>query len=99
MTSDLIISDSGGIQEEAPHLGTPLLVPRCNTERPEAIATGFVRLVAVDERGIVNAALAALSTRRRTPVPIDADAPFGGGVAAQRIVGALRNTMLERAIA
>src|SRR5207253_379699 len=52
----LIISDSGGIQEEAPHLGTPLLVPRGNTERPEAIATGFVRLVAVDEHAIIAAA-------------------------------------------
>jgi UDP-N-acetylglucosamine 2-epimerase (non-hydrolysing) len=99
MASDLIISDSGGIQEEAPHLGTPLLVPRCNTERPEAIATGFVRLIAVDEHGIVNAALAALSTERKTPVPIDADAPFGAGDAAQRIVTVLRTLMLERAIA
>jgi len=99
MASDLIISDSGGIQEEAPHLGTPLLVPRCNTERPEAIATGFVRLVAVDEHGIVNAALAALSMERKAPVPIDDDAPFGAGDAARRIVKALRTTMLERAIA
>ena len=99
MRSALIISDSGGIQEEAPHLGTPLLVPRCNTERPEAIATGFVRLVAVDERGIVNAAQAALSAERKQPVPIDRDAPFGAGDAAQRIVRALRTTMLERAIA
>ena len=98
-SSALIISDSGGIQEEAPHLGTPLLVPRCNTERPEAIATGFVRLIAVDEHGIVNAAEAALSAARRTPIPIDADAPFGAGDAAQRIVNVLRKTMLERAVA
>jgi UDP-N-acetylglucosamine 2-epimerase (non-hydrolysing) len=98
-SSALIISDSGGIQEEAPHLGTPLLVPRCNTERPEAIATGFVRLIAVDEHGIVNAAEAALSAERRTPIPIDADAPFGAGDAAQRIVSVLRKTMLERAVA
>jgi len=95
----LIISDSGGIQEEAPHLGTPLLVPRCNTERPEAIATGFVRLIAVDEHGIVNAAQAALAAQRKLPVPIDADAPFGAGDAAQRIATVLRMPMLERAIA
>src|SRR5450755_628837 len=44
----LIISDSGGVQEEAPHLGTPLLVPRCNTERPESIETGFVQLIPID---------------------------------------------------
>jgi UDP-N-acetylglucosamine 2-epimerase len=76
-----------------------LLVPRCNTERPEAIATGFVRLVAVDEHGIVGAAQAALSAPRRTPMPIDVDAPFGAGDAAHRIVKVLRSTMLERAIA
>jgi UDP-N-acetylglucosamine 2-epimerase (non-hydrolysing) len=99
LSSALIISDSGGIQEEAPHLGTPLLVPRCNTERPEAIDTGFVRLVAVDEHGIVNAADAALSANRKAPIPIDSAAPFGGGDAARRIVGILRATMLERAIA
>ena len=98
-SSALIISDSGGIQEEAPHLGTPLLVPRCNTERPEAIDTGFVRLVAVDERGIVNAAEAALSAMRKPPIPIDAAAPFGAGDAARRIVGVLRSALLERAIA
>jgi UDP-N-acetylglucosamine 2-epimerase (non-hydrolysing) len=99
MESSLIISDSGGIQEEAPHLGTPLLVPRCNTERPEAIATGFVRLVAVDERLLVAAAQAALDTPRERPVPIDRDAPFGAGDAAQRIARILRTTMMERAIA
>jgi UDP-N-acetylglucosamine 2-epimerase (non-hydrolysing) len=97
--SALIISDSGGIQEEAPHLGTPLLVPRCNTERPEAIATGFVRLVAVDERMIVTAAQAALATPRARAVPIDGNAPFGAGDAAQRIASVLRTAMIERAIA
>ena len=95
----LVISDSGGIQEEAPHLGTPLLVPRCNTERPEAIATGFVKLIAVDEHGIVNAAQAALAAERKKPLPIDGDAPFGAGDAAQRIATVLRTAMLERAIA
>jgi len=95
----LIISDSGGIQEEAPHLGTPLLVPRCNTERPEAIATGFVRLVAVDEHAIIAAAQTALAKRRSTPLAIDRNAPFGAGDAAQRIVGILRTALLERAIA
>jgi len=84
--ASLIVSDSGGIQEEAAHLGTPLLVPRSNTERPEAIATGFVRLVQVDEDTLVAAACAALDAPRRRRLPIDAAAPFGAGDAGLRIV-------------
>ena len=82
----LIISDSGGIQEEAAHLGTPLLVPRCNTERPEALATGFVRLVRNDEDTIVNAALETLDAPRRDALPFDEHAPYGAGSAAHAIV-------------
>jgi UDP-N-acetylglucosamine 2-epimerase (non-hydrolysing) len=95
----LIVSDSGGIQEEAPHLGTPLLVPRSNTERPEGIATGFVSLVPVDEDAIVDAALAALAGPRRRAIPIDERAPFGAGDAAQRIVAVLDAAIVERACA
>ena len=95
----LIISDSGGIQEEAPHLGTPLLVPRCNTERPESIATGFVQLVAADETTIVASALAALGAPRVRPLPFDDAAPFGDGDAAPRIVTILEATVAERACA
>jgi UDP-N-acetylglucosamine 2-epimerase (non-hydrolysing) len=92
----LIISDSGGIQEEAPHLGTPLLVPRNNTERPEGLATGFVELVRVDETAIVDAACAALARPRERALPIDHDAPFGAGDAAQRIVAVLETTIAAR---
>src|SRR5207249_5439803 len=60
----LLISDSGGLQEEAPHLGVPLLVPRSNTERPEGLETGFVRLVAMDQTSVVLAALEMLATPR-----------------------------------
>jgi len=95
----LIISDSGGVQEEAPHLGTPLLVPRCNTERPEGIATGFVNLVRVDESAIVAAAHAALLSPKAPAVPIDGNAPFGAGDAAQRIVKVLEARVMERACA
>ena len=95
----LIISDSGGIQEEAPHLGTPLIVPRCNTERPEAIATGFVQLVEVDEHAIVAAACSALAAPRKTPLAIDERAPFGAGDAAMRIVKILEPIIVERAYA
>ena len=88
----LIVSDSGGIQEEAPHLGVPLLVPRANTERGESLATGFVRLVAVDRERIVEAALALLAAPRRAPVPFDAQAPYGAGDAAARIVAVLERS-------
>ena len=89
----LIISDSGGIQEEAPHLGTPLLVPRRNTERPESIATGFVQLIPIDRDAIVRAALDMLMSPRHPPMPIDERAPFGGGNAAPRIVRVLETTL------
>jgi UDP-N-acetylglucosamine 2-epimerase (non-hydrolysing) len=90
----LIISDSGGVQEEAPHLGTPLLVPRCNTERPECLATGFVELAAADRAILVRQALHSLDRPRAPPIPIDAAAPFGSGDAALRIL-----RVIERAVA
>jgi len=98
-TAGLIISDSGGIQEEAPHLGTPLLVPRANTERPECLATGFVRLTPIDEDAIVGYARAMLTAPRRAPIDIDANAPFGDGHAATRIAVVLEAALRLRAYA
>jgi UDP-N-acetylglucosamine 2-epimerase (non-hydrolysing) len=95
----LIISDSGGVQEEAPHLGTHLLVPRCNTERPEGIETGWVKLVRADSRAILEAALEKLAAPTMRPVPIDAHAPFGDGNAADRIVDVVEQTLLQQAYA
>ncbi len=94
-TAALVISDSGGIQEEAPHLGVPLLVPRSCTERPECVATGFVQLVGIDHDAIVEAATAMLAAPRRPALPFDRHAPFGAGDAAQRIVAVLANVMAE----
>lgn len=91
----LVISDSGGIQEEVPHLGVPLLVPRSCTERPEGIATGFVRLVNVDREAIVREALALLEAPRRAPIPFDQRAPFGDGAAAMRIVDVLEAALAD----
>ncbi len=85
----LVISDSGGIQEEVPHLGVPLLVPRSSTERPECVATGFVRLVSVDREAIVREALAMLEVPRTGALPFDHNAPFGDGAAAERIIDVL----------
>lgn len=91
----LVISDSGGIQEEVPHLGVPLLVPRSCTERPEGVATGFVRLVNVDRDEIVREALALLAAPRRAPLPFDHAAPFGDGTAAKRIVDVLEAALAD----
>jgi UDP-N-acetylglucosamine 2-epimerase (non-hydrolysing) len=90
----LVISDSGGVQEEIPHLGTPLLVPRTNTERPESIATGFVRLVAADRDLLVSLALELLAAPRRAPLPFDRHAPYGAGDAGQRIAEILESQCL-----
>ncbi len=95
----LIISDSGGVQEEAPHLGTPLLVPRCNTERPECLATGFVELVAADRAILVRQAVRALDRPRAPATPIDAAAPFGSGDAASRILRVIELSIARRAAA
>jgi UDP-N-acetylglucosamine 2-epimerase (non-hydrolysing) len=92
----LMISDSGGVQEEVPHLGTPLLVPRSCTERPEAIDTGFVQLVPVDRDAILGAALEALAVPRKPPLPFDSNAPYGDGCAANRIVRVLEASLSVR---
>jgi UDP-N-acetylglucosamine 2-epimerase (non-hydrolysing) len=84
--ADLILTDSGGIQEEVASLGTPVLVMRERTERPEAIDVGVAELVGTDPDTIVARALHALDTpRRRAPVAN----PFGDGRASARIVTAL----------
>ena len=93
----LIISDSGGVQEEAPHLGTHLLVPRSNTERPEGIETGWVQLVRADRDAILDAALERLAAPTMRPVPIDELAPFGDGNAADKIVDVVEQTLLQHA--
>ncbi|MGE5617222.1 MAG: UDP-N-acetylglucosamine 2-epimerase [Bacillota bacterium] len=89
----LIISDSGGIQEEAPHLGTPLLVPRSNTERPEALATGFVKLVPTEPGALVKVACQMLDTAARPPLPIDERAPYGAGEATKRLLGHIQESL------
>jgi UDP-N-acetylglucosamine 2-epimerase (non-hydrolysing) len=96
-TAALMISDSGGVQEEAPHLGTHLLVPRCNTERPESIDTGWVELVRADRAAIVEAALSKLDAPRARAVPIDANAPYGDGYAAQKIVAIVEQALVGAA--
>jgi UDP-N-acetylglucosamine 2-epimerase (non-hydrolysing) len=81
----LAITDSGGIQEEAPYLGTPILVARENTERPETLALGFASLVPVHVDEIVRAARALLAAPRSQAIAFDAQAPYGDGCAGIRI--------------
>ena len=88
MRSDLILTDSGGVQEEAPFLGKPVLVMRNLTERPEALKTGLVALVGTDAQRIAAAAMARLSNTKNGLVT-EGISPYGDGYAAQRIVDSL----------
>jgi UDP-N-acetylglucosamine 2-epimerase (non-hydrolysing) len=83
--STLAITDSGGIQEEAPYLGTPILVVRENTERPESVALGTATLVPVSVPGIVAAAQRLLGAPRPAAIAFDEHAPYGDGRAGERI--------------
>lgn len=86
---NFVLTDSGGIQEEAPSLGKPVLVMRTNTERPEAVSAGAAKLVGVEQEGIVSAARELLTTPdsyRRMSTAVN---PFGDGQASKRIVEAI----------
>lgn len=85
--ANLIISDSGGIQEEAPSLKKPVLVTRKNTERPEAIASGFCFLTEIERKVIAKKANQLLD---ELPVYTNSENPFGDGMASFRIIQALK---------
>lgn len=82
----LILTDSGGVQEEAPYLGTPVLVLRNETERPEAVELGASQLVGSDPHRIVRAASHLLNDPIAYQEMISPISPYGDGKAAQRIV-------------
>jgi len=84
--SDLIITDSGGIQEEAPALGKPVLVMRETTERPEAVAAGTVRLVGTDPDRLLAETLRLLDDRAYHAGMSQASNPYGTGDACRMIV-------------
>jgi len=83
--STLVITDSGGIQEEAPSLGKPVLVLRNKTERPEGVQAGTARLVGTSRATLVNEATRLLSDSRHYATMANAVNPYGDGKAAQRI--------------
>jgi len=87
--STIILSDSGGVQEEAPSLGVPVLVLRDCTERPEALAAGTVRLVGTDESAVFAEASLLLDDAAEYDAMAQASNPFGDGHAAQRIAEVL----------
>jgi len=85
----LILTDSGGLQEEAPSLGVPVLVLRRTTERPEGLAAGTARLVGVETEAIVAAASELLTDSEAYRRMAQAVNPYGDGRAAERIVEAI----------
>jgi len=85
----MIMSDSGGVQEEAPSLGKPVLVLRDTTERPEGIAAGTLKLVGTDEENIYNEAKTLLTDKMAYEKMSKASNPYGDGHASERIVDAI----------
>lgn len=88
----LVLTDSGGLQEEAPGLGVPVLVLRAVTERPEGVQAGTVRLVGTEREAIVAAARLLLDSEEERQKMARAVNPYGDGHAAERIVAALMET-------
>jgi UDP-N-acetylglucosamine 2-epimerase (non-hydrolysing) len=88
-SSELVLSDSGGLQEEAPALGKPVLVLRHSTERQEAVEAGNARLVGTDENAIVEAATELLDDPEAYAAMARPESPFGDGQASERIADAL----------
>lgn len=87
----LIITDSGGIQEEAPSLGKPVLVMRETTERPEAVKAGTVLLVGTEREKIVKETIDLLKNKEKYQSMSKAHNPYGDGKAAEKIVEIIKN--------
>ncbi len=96
MRANLIVTDSGGVQEEAPALGVPVLVMRDTTERPEGVEAGTARLIGADGDRIVAEASALLDDSSAYRRMAQAHNPFGDGKASERITHILRAYLKER---
>ena len=86
----IILTDSGGVQEEAPALGKPVLVLRDTTERPEAVEAGTVKLIGTDEERVYSEAKKLLADEQEYRSMAEAVNPYGDGKAAARILQAIR---------
>src|SRR5690606_28197278 len=84
--SYLIITDSGGVQEEAPSLGKPVLVMRDTTERPEALEAGTVILVGADKTRIITECIGLLANQEKYKQMTVLHNPYGDGTASKKIV-------------
>ena len=91
--SYLILTDSGGIQEEAPSLGKPVLVMRDTTERPEGIDAGTLKLVGTDENTIYEACKKLLENKMAYNNMSKASNPYGDGFACERIADILEEKL------
>ncbi len=91
----LLLTDSGGLQEEAPSLGKPVLVLRETTERPEAVDAGTAKLIGTNPQDILNSASTLLEDRDAYQKMATAINPFGDGKASERIVNIVRNYLLK----
>jgi UDP-N-acetylglucosamine 2-epimerase (non-hydrolysing) len=89
----VVLTDSGGVQEEAPALGKPVLVMRCTTERPEAVIAGTVRLVGTDRQFIVSETQKLLEDASEYSRMSQSHNPYGDGRAAPRILKALEDKL------
>lgn len=85
----VVLTDSGGVQEEAPSLGKPVLVMRENTERPEAVTAGTVKLIGTDEERIVTEVDRLLNDDAAYREMANAVNPYGDGRAAERTLAAI----------
>ena len=88
--SKIIITDSGGVQEEAPSLGKPVLVMRDNTERPEAVEAGTVILVGTNTERIINEAIKLLTDKELYGKMSILHNPYGDGKSCERIVAHIK---------
>jgi UDP-N-acetylglucosamine 2-epimerase (non-hydrolysing) len=89
--STIVLTDSGGVQEEAPSLGKPVLVMRDTTERPEAVSAGTARLVGTDPERVYSAVDQLLTIPRAYETMANAVNPYGDGRAAQRTTKAIEH--------
>lgn len=88
--ADIVLTDSGGVQEEAPSLGKPVLVMRENTERPEAVVAGTVKLIGTHKQRLVDEVTLLLESEEAYMGMANAVNPYGDGAAAKRTIEAIR---------